>query len=734
MKVGSPWTPAVRDIFRSRPLFCCQAQSHLITLRCYRHVLWICVECAAGNCVLLRSAQSMEGPLILKKSSTTGDSADMTLQSPEGVYNIRLEIISDSPLLLRCSTKLTPSAPLYIPFWPRDLVVANKDSRITLKGEIHVTQTGSRSGLQYFSIRKPATGSVFYFQNLTALNSYCETTHTSLADSVGGEWPELGFALPPATEMPLKKGEPMVLSDVFLAFDKKNSRDIFYHAKNYMALLAGVYNHLPKPDTEYHNWPDILENGLKDLQFGHACWSHANGSDYLNAYACDYTTPPEIMVQLAVLIPLLDYYKWSRKRLPAIAKIKEGLNAFFDDDIHSLVRWLPSQADRLDGSEEQLHADVMDSWYLHHPLLNLARVALQGDNNAKKLFFSSLPFAIKVAHHFHYNWPVFYNIRTLETIKSETTPGEGGEHDVAGLYAHVMLQAWKLSKEKKYLTEAKKAAKTLANKGFKLFYQANNTAFSAHAMLLLFKETGDELFLNLAYLCLANIFKNVHLWECDFGHAKSYSTFFGIYPLNDAPYTAAYEEQEVFATFHQFLQDAGNINLVPSVSLLLAESIRYLVHRAFYYYPTNLPRSVLSETVKTGEVDRRLWIALEDIHDGWEASGSVGQEVYGAGVAFGIVPRHYHRVQGQQFMIYIDYPTGRFRREGEKCLIFKTKGDSKMNCRMRIIPINKVLPEFEVTARVKKTRETVSGKMTREGHLEYILSGNTHVRLTWKAR
>ena len=40
------------------------------------------------------------------------------------------------------------------------------------------------------------------------------------------------------------------------------------------------------------------------------------------------------------------------------------------------------------------------------------------------------------------------NLKTLEIIKAETKPGEGGEHDVAGLYAHVMLQAWKLTKQK----------------------------------------------------------------------------------------------------------------------------------------------------------------------------------------------------------------------------------------------------------------------------------------------
>jgi hypothetical protein len=83
----------------------------------------------------------------------------------------------------------------------------------------------------------------------------------------------------------------------------------------------------------------------------------------------------------------------------------------------------------------------MDSWYLHHPLLNLSRLALKGDEVAKKLFLDSLDFSIKVAHHFDYEWPVFYRIDTLEVLKAETQPGKGGEKDVPGLYAHIMLQA-----------------------------------------------------------------------------------------------------------------------------------------------------------------------------------------------------------------------------------------------------------------------------------------------------
>jgi hypothetical protein len=51
-----------------------------------------------------------------------------------------------------------------------------------------------------------------------------------------------------------------------------------------------------------------------------------------------------------------------------------------------------------------------------------------------------------------------------------------------------------------------------------------------------------------------------------------------------------------------------------------------------------LPKEMLVDKPKTGETDPALWIALEYLHDGWEPSGEVGQEVYGAGIAFGLSP------------------------------------------------------------------------------------------------
>ena len=119
----------------------------------------------------------------------------------------------------------------------------------------------------------------------------------------------------------------------------------------------------------------------------------------------------------------------------------------------------------------------------------MARLALHGDKKAHKLVLDSIDYVIKVAHHFKYTWPVFYDMQTLDIIKKETAPGAGGERDVPGAYAHLMLLIYKLTKEKRYLNEAEKAAKKLEALGIEILYQANNTAFAAGALLELYKIT-----------------------------------------------------------------------------------------------------------------------------------------------------------------------------------------------------------------------------------------------------
>lgn len=146
-----------------------------------------------------------------------------------------------------------------------------------------------------------------------------------------------------------------------------------------------------------------------------------------------------------------------------------------------------------------------------------------------------------------------------------------------------------------------------------------------------------------------------------------------------------------------------------------------------------LPGEMLEDKPKIGEVDPKLWIALEDLQDGWEKSGTVGQEVYGAGNAFGILPRHYMQVPGESFLIYIDYPTVGFKAVTGKNIHFTTLGDERLQCRMMIIKTGTTkLPDFEVA--IKGNNVPLKSILTENGNLEYKATGNKLISIKWSQK
>jgi len=697
--------------------------------------LWLVTRFPAGNKIAFRPAYCPDGELKIDEIQQTDAGIKVAVSSTVGDYHVQFELPRSDHAVLHYKTMIKPVAPLVIPFWPRDVIPLGKEDELTeSEGIIHAQQAGPRSGLLFFSATKPTGGTVLYFQNLTSLNEYARQTETSLSDTVGGQWPELGFALPATTEKPLETDQEIVLSDAYILFSPEVPKDDLRMARQFLDFLAQIYLMLPRLETEYIHWPEVAERSLRDLTESGKCQSEVRGRRFLKAYVGDTDNPPESMVQMTVLLPLLEYAQWSGEEIPLTEELLAGLHRFYDDEAGVLGRWLVSEQNKLDGSEPQKKPESMDSWYLYHSLLNLSRLALHGHKMAKKLFLDSLEYAIKVAHKFEYHFPVFYDLYTLEIIKAETKEGQGGELDVAGLYAHVMLQAYELTQDELYLDEAKKAARTLKGYGFRMFYQANETLFGAGALLRLYKATGDEKYLDLSYLSLANVFNNMWLWECNYGYAEHYKTFFALFPLKEAPYTAVYEELEGFAAFHDYLGEYGR-DIPEWANILLAEYIRNMLYRASFYYPPNLPKEVMSEKPKTGELDPKLWIPLEDIYDGWEQEGQVGQEVYGAGMPFAIVARHYMKISDEKFMIFVDYPILDFSSNVKGEALFHVLGDQRLSCRLRIMATGRAkLPTCVVITERGENQETLRGRNTPEGHIEYELFGDRTVIVRWEAK
>jgi hypothetical protein len=194
-----------------------------------------------------------------------------------------------------------------------------------------------------------------------------------------------------------------------------------------------------------------------------------------------------------------------------------------------------------------------------------------------------------------------------------------------------------------------------------------------------------------------------------------------------------YEELEGFAALHDFLTHFDDGDIPEALNILVAEFIRNMVYKASFYYPPNLPKDVMAEKPRTGEIDPQLWIPLEDIYDGWEQAGQVGQEVYGAGLPFALVPRQYWRVPNGKFLLYVDYPARDFSAKDDGKVSLHVLGDPRLSCRLRLIPTGKTsLPEFQIYTEREENIETLRGQETPEGHLEYELFGDRTVTVKWK--
>jgi hypothetical protein len=682
------------------------------------HSLWMTARFSKTAALTFRMAHAPEGLTLVSQSSDRW-TGSLELVSESARYRVRYELPRGSKRVLHYTTWITPTKPLNIPFFPRDLYV-------TGEGAVHTAQRGPRTGIVYGSIRDRKPVTFCYLQNLTALNDYSIATKTTPAGRVGGDWPELGYSPAPTQEHALPADREVVFSDVYLTFKENVPENEGAIAKTFLDLLAELYCEIPRPDAKYRDWVQKAEQTARDISFSPDCTYERQGKRFMMPYVGDREKPPESMVQFTVLLPLLEYEEWTGKRLTLARRLLENFPAFYNPKIGSIVRWLPGEKFGDTGEAGQKHEN-MDSWYLYHILFNLTRLAKLGNKRARDIFKKSLPYAIRVAKRFDYRFPIFFNTETLEIVRAESAEGAGGEHDVAGLYALVMIEAHKIFGSSQYLEEARRAADALENLGFKVGYQTNTTGFATEAMLQLYLKTGEQKYLDLMNICLANIFENMWIWECRYGHAVHYPTFFGLFPLRDAPYLAPYEELEALAKFHDLLKMGGDA-IPESARLLIAEYGKYALDRVWHYFPASLPVDGLAEKSRNGHLDPGLAVPVEDLQDGWEKSGQVGQEVYGAGVALVYTTRHYKKLGNTGVLVNCDYPIVDLDVKA-RAISFSAAGDKRLTSAVRLIPSDpsKKLPPFVVRCGGKQVR----GKLSSQGHLCFEVPGDCRVEVTW---
>jgi len=690
--------------------------------------------CEGADSVWLVIARKRNGGLAIRTAYIPGGSytskfADggsnawirLDVQSHLGTHLVTIGDIDLDQQRLRVSVSLTPAQPLSPTFAPRDFYPFDASfDPLESEGSVEAAQRGLNAGLLYVYL--PPFGCALYFQELTALNDYYETTQTSPDGAVGGEWPELGYLLPTeATDgkpHALPQGAEVTLSDAVIVLRPCAIENERGSARLFIQMLADIYPTLDRPPVTFRDWPDRAERTLNDL----ACSPKATVRKYGATFARPYTDAerPDSMVQLSLLTAMHDYGIWRGQAAELEADFRKGLSRFYDPKLGALRRYLPHAGDDRD-------ADAVDSWYLYHPLLNLCYLALAGDRSARKLLLKSLDFAIKAAHHFEYCWPIQYNIRDFSVITASAADGRG-QTDVGGLYAQLMLKVHQLTGDERFLGEAKAAIDAATGLRFNLNYQANLTAWGAAACMRLWRLTSDERYLDQSYVYLASFFHNSEIWESQIGHAIHYKNFLGVTCLQDAPYMAIYECFDSFAAFECYLSESGP-ELDPAARLLVGEYCKYALDRAWYYYPDALPVEALATKQRNGTIDRNLSFPLEDLYADGQPAGQVGQEIYGAGAAWVFASRAFHRLSDAPFRIFCDHFLFSIERCGARAVGLRLPGDARASATISLIrEKRKKLPAFKLRAMSGKAVQPSSSSNERTS---FIVPADAHLLLSW---
>ncbi|MGF7156000.1 hypothetical protein [Novosphingobium gossypii] len=581
---------------------------------------------------------------------------------------------------LRATLSFKPSRDLSFEWLPRDLVPFDAEGDVlATQGRVEAQQRKMNTGLLYFTLDRPAFGKVLYLQNLTALNDYFDITGSKPENAVVGEWPDLGYRPPcdPETgKAVLPAQREMVLYDTILVIRGYFQNEEADSAWQFLDMLGAVYHWLNPPEPALRDWNARAEATIRDLESSADARVRHYGHTYFHPYtASEY---PDVMVQLSIASALNDWGRWRGEKPALLDEIMAGIDKFYDEGLGTLRRYLPNV-----GKDKD--ADAVDSWYLYHPLLNLSNLALDGDEKARELFLESIDFGIKAAHHFDYKWPIMYKVTDFSVITDIAEADNRGQTDVGGIYAWVMLQAFELTHDDRFLAEAEKAISAAEGMRFDLNYQANLTAWGAAACIRLWRITNRKQHLNQSYVYLASFFHNSQIWKSDIGLSRHWTNFMGVTCLQDAPYMAAYECFDSYAAFERYL-DYGGPDLISGARLLVNEFCRHALDRAWFYYVDALPKEGVATEIRNGHIDPGLNFPLEDLYPDGQKAGQVGQEIYGAGAAMVYATRALHRIDDAPFLLFCDSFVRAIHRLDKRTLNLRIDGHETTRVRLALLP------------------------------------------------
>jgi uncharacterized protein (DUF1810 family) len=224
------------------------------------------------------------------------------------------------------------------------------------------------------------------------------------------------------------------------------------------------------------SWKEFATGTVEDLQDKSATQIEVNGYTGLRAYVKassqlwnDSPDNFELMTIADVLWPSLLYLQLhpSPSFEHECKALLADLPAFYHSDTHSISNDFTRKPD-----------ERADSWYpfenalIKYPLIG----SLAGSKEVVDLFLDAFRTARKMAQQYNYLFPIYYRVATLQA------EGAGTNYAVGGLYAWAAILANKLTGERQYLEEARRAVHVLYTvPAERLFHEPQELAYGALA-------------------------------------------------------------------------------------------------------------------------------------------------------------------------------------------------------------------------------------------------------------
>lgn len=223
-------------------------------------------------------------------------------------------------------------------------------------------------------------------------------------------------------------------------------------------------------------WKNFAAGTVEDLQNKEAIQVSIGGQIGLRAYVKGssqlWQQPPdnfELMTVADVLWPGLLYLRLHPS---------PGLQALCEQLVAALPHFYRAQTHSISNSFRPAENERADSWYpFENGLIKYPAIGSLADSKEiVNRFLDAFRAAQNMAHEYDYLFPVYYRVASLET------EGAGTNYAVNGLYAWAALMAERLTGDRQYQEEARKAVAVLATvPADRLFHEPQELAFGALA-------------------------------------------------------------------------------------------------------------------------------------------------------------------------------------------------------------------------------------------------------------